>query len=142
MFHFTQTQRLFIQMWFRSLFFVFLSSGLLLFVYYVLDNIAPASSWSLSNFYSNAKTIYGAGLFIIIPLVQGFVFGRIHELRKWYDQKGSIIIMFIDFFIAVILLREGAICLIMATPLVFGLIVAGTLLGAHARNSKNRILNV
>jgi uncharacterized protein YndB with AHSA1/START domain len=75
---------------------------------------------------------YGLSLIIILPLLQGFLAGLFGVgLRPKGGKYWRFIfpILLVDYFLAVLLFREGSICLIMSSPIFTGLIALGILVG-------------
>jgi uncharacterized protein YndB with AHSA1/START domain len=76
---------------------------------------------------------YGVSLIIILPLLQGFLAGLFGTgLRPKGGKYWRFIfpILLVDYFLAVLLFREGSICLIMSTPIFIGLIALGIFTGS------------
>jgi len=81
---------------------------------------------------------YGISLLLLFPALQGFVFGwRCAKYHLgWYNSGAVLLMLFLDFVLASFVLREGVICLIMASPLLITLLYIGTYIGRFMGDRK------
>jgi uncharacterized protein YndB with AHSA1/START domain len=86
------------------------------------------------------------GLVVLFPLVQGLAMGLAIGPRKYDFGETAILIVIlagIELAAAFVLLREGVICLIILSPLIFAMVAGGAFLGrVIVRATANRTLQV
>ena len=87
---------------------------------------------------------YGIIAFIVLPFTQGFLSGRKAsqlDLKKvWFVI--SLIIFIVDIAFAMMVLHEGIICLIIASPLLICVMFAGYAIGYRSKKANNKIVSV
>ncbi|EGF93410.1 activator of Hsp90 ATPase 1-like family protein [Asticcacaulis biprosthecium C19] len=90
--------------------------------------------------------LYNGSILLLLPLAQGFAaaLGLGRDKVRGGEGFGLIFcVLIVDCLIAVLPLREGVICLIMASPLLLGLIAFGYVVGRIvARRGKSRSASV
>jgi len=98
----------------------------------VANFIAALLMWLITSNPDAGHGYYALASIVILPLLIGFITGAIWrkaEVSIGYSALLSSANAFAAIGCAAIFLHEGAICLVMAFPLVFGLIWGGTVLG-------------
>jgi len=102
--------------------------------------ITPYAIWWLycivtgqanANTFTSASG-FGFGLILLFPLVQGFVMARwLGPKRQSVVNVAGLVLLLalIEFLLAALVLREGFICLLIASPIVIALMAFGALLG-------------
>ncbi|MFT4073983.1 MAG: SRPBCC family protein [Asticcacaulis sp.] len=89
---------------------------------------------------------YNVSLLLLLPLIQGFAGGLARGRERHGRRSGFaliVVIMALDILLATFFMREGVICVIMASPLLSGMIALGYAIGrALVRRRRSRTLSV
>lgn len=83
--------------------------------------------------------------FIIVPLAMGIIsayFWRDRTMKNGAYVGWSAVNTFVAILLSAIFLKEGTICLLIVSPLIFGFIVAGAFIGKVMFRKSNNTLNV
>jgi hypothetical protein len=83
--------------------------------------------------------------FVIIPILMGIIcswFWRNLELRSRTSGLYSLLNSFLAIFLSAVFLKEGIICLLIVSPLIFGFMCLGTFIGRKMFQVDNNELNV
>lgn len=92
----------------------------------------------------NGSGIFIFSSFVIVPMLMGLVaawYWHPLQLKTSRYIGWSAVSALIAIFASFIFLREGVICLLIVSPLIFGFIVAGALIGKAMYRRKNNTLN-
>ncbi len=92
----------------------------------------------------NSSGVFIFSSFVIVPLLMGLVsawFWRSLQLKTSGYIGWSAVSSLVAILASFLFLSEGAICLIIVSPLIFGFVVAGALIGRVIYRRKNNTLN-
>jgi len=98
-----------------------------------------------SNNLGSGSGIFIFSSFVIVPLLMGFIsawYWHPLQLKTSHYIGWSAVNSVIAILASFIFLREGFICLIIVSPLIFGFVVTGALVGRIIFRRKNDTLNV
>ncbi len=128
-----QTQARYNRQWWRSLALGALSGWVIIFLPYLL--IEAWQNGGFNGFFSGrAQWLYNGSILLLMPVVQGFVaallLGRVK--RTWSSGGATVILIWlVDCAAAIIFMHEGAICLVMAFPLLWTMIGVAYVFGRY-----------
>lgn len=124
-----------------------LSGWLIVFVPYLI--VLILKSRGLSHLWAGLPTegssliyVYNVSLLLVMPLIQGLFGGVVRGREKQAVGSGIVVIAAItavDIFVAFVFLREGGICILMASPLLAAILAIGYVIGrrlARVRRSR------
>ncbi len=86
---------------------------------------------------------YGFANLVILPAIQGFIIAR--EAARYNLKHRDMFIavtLAADLCLAALVLHEGIVCIIMASPLLLGIMVLGVAFGETTKKISNRIVRI
>ena len=92
-------------------------------------------------FADRSNNVYTFSIIFLLPFLQGMLSGFLMSANRigfWKSMGASSIILLADFFIAMVVINEGAICVLMAFPLYFVIIGCGIALGLFIGRRRGR----
>jgi len=116
----------------------------------IVANVMALAIMALTNVLINKDAGYDESIlifseFIIIPLLMGIIsawFWRKYNLSGWDITGYSVITTLIAIAFSFIFLKEGAICLIIVSPLIWGFVLAGAFMGKEMFKKNDHTINV
>ncbi len=111
----------------------------------ILSNIFAFVIIGLSKFLTTNPGMLIYSEFVIVPIVMGIICAwgwKDLDMKRskmaWLACLNSLIAI----GLSAIILKEGAICLIIVSPLIFGFMITGAFIGQSMSKKKNQNLNV
>jgi len=112
---------------------------------FILSNIFAFGIIGLSKHFTSNPGVLIYSAFVIVPIVMGMIcawswkdLGMKRSKMAWLACLNSLI----GIGLSAIILKEGAICLIIVSPLIFGFMITGAYIGQGMFKKNNQNLNV
>lgn len=124
--------------WWRGFVWGLLSGWLLVFLPYAVV-LFLTNMGSDDEPVSSLQWFFGASILLLLPLVQGFFAGMMRGIHSAGVRSGLGLISAIwavDTLMAAVFMHEGAICLVMAAPLLIGIVGVGYAFGRGVAHRK------